>query len=87
MEKIDSFNVMDDLKTMYVFNINYHRPLKGRCTNPYPVRYHIVSSSFNFKETCLGAMHHEIDVLKAKGMVIDAYHIEVVLASDTEKQF
>lgn len=87
MEKIDSFNVMEELKTMYVFNIRYHRPSKGVSTNRYPIQFRIVSWRFNFKETCLGAMHHELDVLNAKGMVVDSYYIETVLASDTEKQF
>lgn len=83
MEKKDSFNVMDELKTMYVFNIRYHRPTKGRYFN----RYRIESAPFNFKETCLGAMYHELDVLRAKGKVIDIYYIDTVLASDTDKQF
>lgn len=83
MDKIDSFNVFDELKPMYVFNIRYHRPPKRL----YSARYSIKSSPFNFRETCLGAMYHELDVLKAKGMVIDTYYIEAVLSSDTEKQF
>lgn len=83
MEKVDSFNVMDILAQMYVFNICYSRPSKGRYSN----RYRIESSPFNFRETCVGAMYHELDSLKAKGMVIDSYYIETVLASDTEKQF
>lgn len=68
---------------MYVFKIRYSRPNKGR----YGSFYRIESAPFNFKETCLGAMYHEIDVLKAKGMEIESYFVEAVLASDTEKQF
>lgn len=83
MEKKDSYNVMDELTQMYVFNIRYSRPSKGRYSN----KYRIESSPFNFRETCVGAMYHEIDVLTAKGMFIDSYYIETVLASDTEKQF
>lgn len=83
MERIDSFNCMDNLATMYVFNICYSRPSKGR----YSIRHRIESSPFNFRETCLGAMYHELYILEAKGMVIDSYYIETVLASDTEKQF
>lgn len=83
MEKIDCFNATDNLSQMYVFNIRYSRPSKGRYSN----KYRIESSPFNFKETCLGAMYHELDALKAKGMKIDSYYIETVLASDTEKQF
>lgn len=83
MDRIDSFNVMESLTQMYVFKIRYSRPRKGRYANT----YRIESAPFNFKETCLGAMYHEIDVLKAKGMEIGSYYVEAVMASDTEKQF
>lgn len=83
MDRIDSFNVMESLTQMYVFKIRYSRPRKGRYANT----YRIESSPFNFREVCVGAMHHEIAVLKAKGMNIESYYVESVLASDTEKQF
>lgn len=83
MDRIDSFNVMEELRTMFVFKIRYSRPNPGRYAN----FYRIESSPFNFKEVCYGAMYHELDVLRAKGLNIESYYVESVLASDTEKQF
>lgn len=83
MDKIDSFNASDNLKQMYVFSVRFSRPSSGR----YSCKYRIESSPFNYKESCAGAMHQEINELKAKGMNILSYYIEAVMASDTTKQF
>lgn len=83
MEKIDSFNVSDSLKRMYVFSVRFSRPSSGR----YSRKYRVESSPFNYKETCVGAMKQEIAELKAKGMNILSYYIEAVIASDTTKQY
>lgn len=83
MKRIDSFNVMEDLKSMYVFHIVYCAPKEGR----YFKKCSIESSPFNYKETCLGAMRHEIDVLQAKGAVITSCYVESVMVPDVEQQF
>lgn len=83
MKRVNSFNVMDDLKQMFVFHVVYCAPNKGS----YFKKCSIESSPFNYRETCLGAMRHEIDVLQAKGAVITSCYVESVMVSDTEKQF
>lgn len=84
MKRVNSFNVMDDLKEMYVFHVAYCAPNhKGL----YSKKCSIESSPFNFRDTCLGAMHHEIDVLQAKGAVITSCYVDMVMVPDTEKQF
>lgn len=83
MKRVNSFNVMDDLKNMYVFHIVYSVPNTGS----YFKKCSIESSPFYFRDTCLGAMHHEIDVLQAKGAVITSCYVEMVMVPDSEKQF
>ena len=84
MERIDSFNCMENLVEKYVFTIKYTktdmalRMLRSSSIESVP---------FWHRETCSGCMQQAMAELKARGFVILHYHIEKVIVSDTTEEF
>lgn len=84
MEKIDSFNCMENLVEKYVFRITYTksdmslRQLRSMSLESVP---------FIYRETCSGCMQQAMAELKSRGFVIKHYYIEKVIVSDTTQEF
>lgn len=84
MERIDSFNCMENLVERYVFHIKYTksdmslRQLRSLTLESVP---------FIYRETCSGCMQQAMAELKARGFVIKNYYIEKVMVSDVEQEF
>lgn len=84
MEKIDSFNCMENLVEKYVFHIKYTksdmslRQLRSLTLESVP---------FTYRETCSGCMQQAMAELKARGFEIKYYYIEKMIVSDTTQEF
>lgn len=83
MDRIDSFNCMENLVEKYVFHITYTksdmslRQLRSMSLESVP---------FIYRETCSGCMQQAISELKARGFRIKHYYIEKVIVSDTTQK-
>lgn len=84
MERIDSFNVTDNLVEMYVFHIRYRN--KSRKTNRVRT-FSMESTPFYHREVCSGAMYFEVSDLKARGFEVTSYYIEKIMVPDVEPQY
>lgn len=84
MERIDSFNCMENLVEKYVFHVKYHKS---------DMKLHMLrnvsleSVPFTHRECCSGCMQQAMAELKARGFEITHYHIEKVIVSDTTEEF
>ncbi len=84
MERIDSFNCMENLVEKYVFHIKYTKP---------DMRLHMLRNTslesipFTHRECCSGCLQQAMSELKAMGFEILNYYIEKVIVSDTTEEF
>lgn len=84
MDRINAFNVTDNLVEMYVFHIRYRN--KSKKTNRIRT-FSMESTPFNYREVCSGAMYFEISDLKARGFEVTSYYVEKIMVPDVEQQF
>lgn len=83
MDRIDSFNCMENLVEKYVFHITYTksdmslRQLRSMSLESVP---------FIYRYTCSGCMQQAISELKARGFQIKHHYIEKVIVSDTTQK-